>query len=57
MKKSLNFEFRPIFEKNMKIWTYFKESFKTCASFYGSVIAYEVNTYFAALYKDPYQLA
>ena len=54
MKKSLNFEFRPIFEKNMKIWLYFKESFKTSASFYGGVIAYEVNTYFSALYQDPY---
>lgn len=38
----------------MKIGKYFLESLKTCGSFYGSVIGYEVNTYFAALYDDPY---
>lgn len=57
MKKTLNFKFIPIYDKEMKILKYLKESLKTCGSFYGSVIGYEVNTYFAALYNDPYELS
>ena len=55
--KREDFSFRPDFYNNSGKLKYCWKSFVTSFSFYGNFIAFEINSYFAALLHDPNKLA